>query len=66
MRGPSTFVQPVVSEPSGDVFCWNGQVFEGFENLEGGSDTLAVWKKLQLTGGRKEEVRKVFGEVEGP
>lgn len=67
LRGPSAVVQPVVDEESGDVFCWNGQVFEGLDNLEeGGSDTLAMWRKLRLTGGREEEVRKVFGSVEGP
>lgn len=70
LRGPSTFKQPVVDADSGDVFLWNGQVFEGLQQHEtSGSDTEVLWNRLgsaRKEGKGADAVRDVLAGVEGP
>lgn len=60
--------QPVVGADSGDVLCFNGQIFEGIPDLSvEGSDTEALWSLLQEANGDPDRIRAVFGgRAEGP
>ncbi|OMJ16739.1 Asparagine synthetase domain-containing protein 1 [Smittium culicis] len=46
LRGANT-IQPLVDENSGDVFCWNGEVFGGLEKREG-----LIWYARDFLGRR--------------
>jgi len=61
LRGHEVTVQPLISG-SGDVLCWNGEVWEGLEIGEEENDGVKLL--AALTAGKP--VWRVMEEVEGP
>ncbi|PPQ98886.1 hypothetical protein CVT24_003517 [Panaeolus cyanescens] len=65
LRGTSYVSQPHIDEQSGNVFCWNGEVFEGLEVSPDENDGSKLFSKLCQTT-TSEDVRDVMAAIEGP
>lgn len=61
LRGKDVTVQPLVSE-SGDILCWNGEIWNGLEMEDNENDGLKLLEALTL----EKQVWKVMEKVEGP
>ncbi|KZT58497.1 hypothetical protein CALCODRAFT_494755 [Calocera cornea HHB12733] len=61
LRGKEVTKQPFVSE-DGDVFCWNGEVFEGLDIGEEENDGALLFRALSAA----QDPRDVFAQLEGP
>lgn len=59
--------QPVVSE-KGDVFCWNGEIFQtGSTDLDvSDSDTVFLSDRLRAAAAKKNGIYRLLSEVKGP
>ncbi|SAM05687.1 hypothetical protein [Absidia glauca] len=47
LRGPDTVSQPLYNTSTGDILCWNGEVFSGLKVPFGANDTQEVMKHLE-------------------
>ncbi|KAI3657068.1 hypothetical protein MP638_000006 [Amoeboaphelidium occidentale] len=71
MRGSQNVQQPLIDQSTGDAFCWNGEVFSGFDLADDECDTSALGKVLfDATSHGLDEFESVLirtmREVEGP
>ncbi|KAL1921982.1 uncharacterized protein VTP21DRAFT_10624 [Calcarisporiella thermophila] len=67
LRGRDLKPQPIVGE-NGDVFCWNGEVFDGINVAQEENDTEVVYNLLQKNKGdnKEEGVLQTISKIEGP
>ncbi|KAJ2609070.1 hypothetical protein EV177_004649 [Coemansia sp. RSA 1804] len=67
LRGPETQSQPIVSKDTGDVLCWNGEVFGGLD-VGARNDGIVLFETIQEMKRQdpKGYVLRVFGRIEGP
>ncbi|KAF9056380.1 asparagine synthase-domain-containing protein [Panaeolus papilionaceus] len=65
LRGSSFVSQPHIEEESGNVLCWNGEVFEGLEISPEENDGSKLFARLCRTKS-SEDVRDVMAAIEGP
>ncbi|KAI6136811.1 asparagine synthase-domain-containing protein [Pisolithus sp. B1] len=63
LRGRAAVVQPHQQE--GDVFCWNGEVFEGLDINPEENDGVKLFGRLRLEC-TPDSVPALLGSVEGP
>ncbi|TFK40956.1 asparagine synthase-domain-containing protein [Crucibulum laeve] len=63
LRGDFPIVQPHVKNEN--ILCWNGEIFEGMKILPQENDGVKLSNALS-TVETAEDVRHVFGNVEGP
>lgn len=61
LRGQKVTVQPLVSE-TGDVLCWNGEVWQGLNLQDDENDGVKLLEALTGNG----DVWKVMEGIEGP
>ncbi|KAJ2828747.1 hypothetical protein IWW50_001225 [Coemansia erecta] len=67
LRGPHTQTQPLVASDSGDILCWNGEVFGGLD-IGDQNDGVVLLAEIQ----RQKEldpqnfILRSFSKVEGP
>ncbi|KZO99698.1 hypothetical protein CALVIDRAFT_476992 [Calocera viscosa TUFC12733] len=61
LRGREVTTQPFVNI-EGDVFCWNGEVFEGLQVGEEENDGALLFQALSAA----QDPRDVIGQLEGP
>jgi len=61
LRGHDVTVQPLVSQ-SGDILCWNGEIWQGLSVADDENDGLKLLD--ELVSGKK--VWEVMGQIEGP
>ena len=61
LRGHDVSVQPLVSQ-SGDILCWNGEIWQGLSVADDENDGLKLLD--ELVSGKK--VWEVLGQIEGP
>ncbi|KAJ2653259.1 hypothetical protein IWW40_000625 [Coemansia sp. RSA 1250] len=59
LRGHQTQVQPIVDQDSGDILCWNGEVFDGLD-VGDQNDGLLLMAEIQRQN------MEVFSRIEGP
>ncbi|KAH9898590.1 asparagine synthase-domain-containing protein [Cubamyces lactineus] len=64
LRGDTLVKQPHIDD-SGNILCWNGEIFEGLEVSPAENDGVKLLGRLRTTGTPR-EVAQVFGEIEGP
>ncbi|KAI7885743.1 hypothetical protein K492DRAFT_203752 [Lichtheimia hyalospora FSU 10163] len=62
LRGRSNVVQPLESKSTGDILCWNGEVFDGLSMSTEENDTQVLFGQLEDT----QDILKVISRVEGP
>ncbi|KAI8074573.1 asparagine synthase-domain-containing protein [Gongronella butleri] len=48
LRGPTTVAQPLQNTETGDILCWNGEVFAGLDVPMGQNDTQVVMHALEI------------------
>ncbi|KAI8319872.1 hypothetical protein GQ54DRAFT_299039 [Martensiomyces pterosporus] len=68
LRGPHTERQPISDEESGDVFCWNGEVFAGLD-VRAENDGRKLFDRIQALKKDANEcnyILRAFSEIEGP
>ncbi|KAJ7492876.1 asparagine synthase-domain-containing protein [Mycena latifolia] len=63
LRGSAPIVQP--HEEDGNVFCWNGEVFDGMEIAKEENDGVKLFRALSALE-TPEQVCDLFGSIEGP
>ncbi|KAJ7139868.1 asparagine synthase-domain-containing protein [Mycena epipterygia] len=63
LRGNKPVVQP--HEQDGNIFCWNGEVFDGMEISKEENDGVKLFQALCAVE-TLEQVCNLFGSVEGP
>ncbi|KIM84589.1 hypothetical protein PILCRDRAFT_6217 [Piloderma croceum F 1598] len=63
LRGKAPVVQP--HEHAGDIFCWNGEIFEGMDIAPNENDGIKFFESI-LSLSTVEELVELFGSVEGP
>jgi asparagine synthetase B (glutamine-hydrolysing) len=63
LRGVAPIVQPHMG--SGDVLCWNGEVFEGLEIGPAENDGQKVFERFQLAT-EALSIQTIIGNIEGP
>lgn len=68
LRGQHTYCQPLTDSNTGDVLCWNGEVFGGLHELDQNSnDGDVLFGKLQQQKQKYADfVLKTMGQIEGP
>ncbi|KAJ1728653.1 hypothetical protein LPJ61_003922, partial [Coemansia biformis] len=68
LRGKQPQPQPLVAEDSGDVLCWNGEVFVGIDIDSATNDGARLLAELQQEKSRAgtDHVLRVFRRIEGP
>ncbi|ORX49874.1 hypothetical protein DM01DRAFT_1338005 [Hesseltinella vesiculosa] len=72
LRGPSTVAQPLQDKHTGDVLCWNGEVFGGLDVPFGSNDTSIVMDMLEKMNDFDTEdqartyLLKLVARIEGP
>ncbi|KAJ2848686.1 hypothetical protein IWW36_003148 [Coemansia brasiliensis] len=59
LRGHQTQVQPIVDQHSGDILCWNGEVFDGLD-VGDQNDGLLLMAEIQ-----RQNI-EAFRRIEGP
>ncbi|CDS05555.1 hypothetical protein LRAMOSA08083 [Lichtheimia ramosa] len=62
LRGKSNVVQPLASKSTGDILCWNGEVFDGLPMSTEENDTQVLFGQLE----EADDILKVISRVEGP
>ncbi|KAJ2553126.1 hypothetical protein EV175_003048 [Coemansia sp. RSA 1933] len=67
LRGPETQSQPIVSQDSKDVLCWNGEVFGGLDIGER-NDGLVLFESIQAAKRQNPHnyILQAFSAIEGP
>ncbi|PIA15962.1 hypothetical protein COEREDRAFT_15801 [Coemansia reversa NRRL 1564] len=67
LRGPHTQTQPIVAEDTGDIFCWNGEVFSGLDigNSNDGAVLLENIQQIKLQH-PTDYILRMFSTIEGP
>ncbi|KAJ7706449.1 asparagine synthase-domain-containing protein [Mycena rosella] len=63
LRGSTPIVQP--HEQDGNVFCWNGEIFDGMEIAKEENDGVKLFRALSALD-TAEQVCDLFGSIEGP
>ncbi|KAJ7102183.1 asparagine synthase-domain-containing protein [Mycena belliarum] len=63
LRGIAPIVQP--HEQDGNVFCWNGEIFDGMEISKEENDGVKLFRALRALE-TLEQVCDLFGRIEGP
>ncbi|KAJ7462632.1 asparagine synthase-domain-containing protein [Mycena galericulata] len=63
LRGNHPIVQP--HEQNNNIFCWNGEIFEGLDIAEDENDGVKLFDALQAVE-TVEQVYNLFGTIEGP
>ncbi|KAJ2366439.1 hypothetical protein H4S01_002710 [Coemansia sp. RSA 2610] len=67
LRGPHTQPQPMVSETTGDVLCWNGEVFAGLDIGSSNDGALLLQEiERQKTLDPQHYILQTFSRIEGP
>ncbi|KAJ2713202.1 hypothetical protein H4R19_002372 [Coemansia spiralis] len=68
LRGTQPQPQPLVAEGSGDILCWNGEVFGGIDMDRTANDSARLLAELQREKSQRTEghVLRVFQRIEGP
>ncbi|KAI8335922.1 asparagine synthase-domain-containing protein [Chlamydoabsidia padenii] len=72
LRGPDTVSQPLYNSTTGDIFSWNGEVFNGLEIPFGVNDTEQVKKNLEEMNSAtdQQEAKSILlatmSKIEGP
>ncbi|KAH7915329.1 asparagine synthase-domain-containing protein [Hygrophoropsis aurantiaca] len=63
LRGDAPVVQP--HEQGGDVFCWNGEIFEGLEVSENENDGTKLFEAIRSLE-NPDAIPTLLGTIEGP
>ncbi|KAJ7357107.1 asparagine synthase-domain-containing protein [Mycena albidolilacea] len=63
LRGRNPVVQP--HEHNGNIFCWNGEIFDGMDIGKEDNDGVKLFRILGALD-TVEQVANVFGTIEGP
>ncbi|KAJ2028017.1 hypothetical protein IWW57_002355, partial [Coemansia sp. S610] len=68
LRGSHTQKQPMEDTESGDIFCWNGEIFDGLEVDSNDNDGALLFDLLLRTKAEDptEFIARVFSKIEGP
>ncbi|KAJ2081528.1 hypothetical protein H4R24_002256 [Coemansia sp. RSA 988] len=67
LRGPRTQVQPIVAQDTGDILCWNGEVFDGLDIGDNNDGVVLLEKMQQLKRHYPTDyVLRMFSGIEGP
>ncbi|KAH8120264.1 asparagine synthase-domain-containing protein [Phellopilus nigrolimitatus] len=64
LRGDKPVVQP--HRDSGNVFCWNGEVFEGLEIDASENDGAKLFKSIRTSSDPGGKLTEVLQQIEGP
>ncbi|KAL5518997.1 hypothetical protein ACEPAH_680 [Sanghuangporus vaninii] len=64
LRGDKPIVQPHVD--SGNVLCWNGEIFEGIEMEASENDGIKLFETIKQIENPSLELPAVFQSIEGP
>ncbi|KAJ2499954.1 hypothetical protein GGH96_003137 [Coemansia sp. RSA 1972] len=67
LRGPHTQAQPLVAPTTGDILCWNGEVFGGLDigDCNDGVELLSELQRQKKIDQRM-YIQRVFSKIEGP
>ncbi|KAF7339685.1 PHB domain-containing protein [Mycena sanguinolenta] len=63
LRGRDPVIQP--HEQDGNIFCWNGEIFDGMDIEKDENDGVKLFHRLR-TLDTVEQVASLFGSIEGP
>ncbi|KAJ7835293.1 asparagine synthase-domain-containing protein [Mycena leptocephala] len=63
LRGSDPVVQP--REQDGNLFCWNGEIFDGMDITKEENDGVKLFHALSAVD-TIEQVGELFGKIEGP
>ncbi|CAO3661697.1 unnamed protein product [Rhizopus stolonifer] len=63
LRGPDVVPQPI--ESSGNILCWNGEIFGGLEVAHDQNDTEVLMNHLENTNSQ-DDILSIFSRIEGP
>ncbi|KAJ2485643.1 hypothetical protein IWW37_005881 [Coemansia sp. RSA 2050] len=68
LRGSHTQKQPMVDSESGDIFCWNGEIFDGLGVDSSDNDGALLFDLLLRTKAKdpSEFIARAFSKIEGP
>jgi len=58
-------IQPHVHPTTGDVLCWNGEIFNGMDISEHENDGVRLLRELTSLS-NPETLVEILGSVEGP
>ncbi|KAI9317483.1 asparagine synthase-domain-containing protein [Dichotomocladium elegans] len=64
LRGQYNVPQPIHSEATGNILCWNGEVFHGLQITTGENDTQVLFDRLNKA--TDTDVPEVVSSIEGP
>ncbi|KAJ2169877.1 hypothetical protein IW145_000732 [Coemansia sp. RSA 521] len=67
LRGPHTQAQPLVAPTTGDILCWNGEVFGGLD-IGNRNDGIELLNELQRqkTHDPRTYIQRTMSKIEGP
>ncbi|KAG2077080.1 hypothetical protein BDR04DRAFT_1089385 [Suillus decipiens] len=65
LRGDSPIVQPHLHQQDGDIFCWNGEVFEGLNVNAHENDGAKLFQSI-CTLSAIDDLPLLLGRIEGP
>ncbi|KAI7892225.1 asparagine synthase-domain-containing protein [Mucor mucedo] len=65
LRGPEVVPQPRFNPATGDVLCWNGEIFGGVQVGFGQNDTEVLMAQLEKAESEV-ELLSLFSTIEGP
>ncbi|KAI9468939.1 MAG: asparagine synthase-domain-containing protein [Benjaminiella poitrasii] len=65
LRGPEVVPQPQYNAQSGNVLCWNGEIFGGIDIPFGNNDTQILMERLE-NATTENEILDVLQKIEGP
>ncbi|KAG0174220.1 hypothetical protein DFQ30_005477 [Apophysomyces sp. BC1015] len=67
LRGPCVVPQPMYFEKTGDILCWNGEIFGGLDMHPDDNDTEVLMNCLaNVSTESPEALLNIFSRVEGP
>ncbi|KAJ2609633.1 hypothetical protein H4S08_003965 [Coemansia sp. RSA 1365] len=67
LRGPHTQTQPIIAKDTGDMLCWNGEIFDGLDigNNNDGAVLLENIQQIKLQH-PTDYILRMFSNIEGP
>ncbi|KAI0321107.1 asparagine synthase-domain-containing protein [Amylostereum chailletii] len=65
LRGDRAIVQPHIHPETGDILCWNGEIFQGLDIDIHENDGEKLFKTLTALH-EPEDIVELFGTIEGP
>ncbi|KAF7721701.1 hypothetical protein EC973_004290 [Apophysomyces ossiformis] len=67
LRGPHVVSQPIHSKKTGDILCWNGEIFGGLDIHLDQNDTEWLMDRLtQVSSHSTKALLDIFSQIEGP